>query len=105
MEKITEKAKNKLTDIFQGAIKRVSPMVKKEVSNVTDKAKSNVISSVSSLVKVGVILWFTASSLKPAMGVPTTSGLGNIPNGFFIIYNETTNNYYSKGGTLDGNGN
>ena len=106
MNKIVEKAKNKLTDIFQGAINKVSPMVKKEVRKATGKVKSDAIDYVSSAVKIGTILWFAAASLKPVVGEAGPVGAPFLPNGFFMSYNETTiNNYYLKGGTLDGNGN
>lgn len=105
MNKLVEKAKNKLTDIFKGAVTKVSPMVKKEVAKATGKVKSDAIDYTSSAVKVGTMLFFAIASLKPVVGVVEATSKFP-PNGFFISYNETTiNNYYLKGGTLDGNGN
>ena len=92
---MSSKIEEKVTTFAKKIISKTAPTVKKEAKKVASTAANNACQTIFNTLKIGTALAFTLCSLKPVVSVAPGKKL-DIPYGFFIVYNETTNNYYKE---------
>ena len=94
-EKFLTSIKSKFDTIVKGASSRAIPIVKDEVTKALGDSKNEIVGKTLKFITVGAAITMSVLAVTNP-NVPIFTPKSNLDRGIYIIYNEVTNNYYSK---------